>query len=187
MRIGLVGMGRIGAFHAATLKALDRVEQVVVADADSARAQAAAKELDREAAVDVEALFRAGLDCVAICAQTGSHAELIGRVQNAGLSTFCENPLASDMASTMLIAERVVNGAVPVQIGFQRRFDLGYRAERLAATSGGLGWVHTLRATTNDAAPPRASYLPTSGGFFRDCSMHDLDAVRFVTGREVVS
>jgi len=58
MRIGLVGIGRIGVFHAATLKGLDSVEQVVVADADSARAQAAAKELDCEAAVDVEALFR---------------------------------------------------------------------------------------------------------------------------------
>ena len=38
MRIGLVGVGRIGAFHAATLKGLPAVEQVVVADADASRA-----------------------------------------------------------------------------------------------------------------------------------------------------
>jgi len=76
---------------------------------------------------------------------------------------------------------------VPVHIGFQRRFDAGFRAARDAVTSGSLGWVHTIRSNTNDAAPPRASYLPTSGGFFRDCSIHDFDAVRFVTGREVVS
>jgi myo-inositol 2-dehydrogenase/D-chiro-inositol 1-dehydrogenase len=187
MRIGLVEVGRIGAFHAPTLKGLDSVEQVVAADADSARAQAAAKELDCEAAADVEALFRAGLDGVAICSQTSSHAALIGRAQDAGLTTFCEKPLAWDLASTLLIAERVVNGAVPVQIGFQRRFDPGYRAARVAATSGSLGWIDTIRATTNDAAPPHASYIPTSDGFFRDCSIHDFDAVRFVTGREVVS
>jgi len=187
MRIGLVGVGRIGGFHAATLKGLDSVEQVVVADADPGRAQAVGKELDLEVASDVEAVFRAGLDGVAICAPTSAHAELIGRAQDAGLTTFCEKPLACDLAGSIRVAERVANGSVPVQIGFQRRFDAGYRAARAAVTSGSLGWIHTIRATTNDAAPPHASYIPTSGGFFRDCSIHDFDAVRFVTGREVVS
>ena len=48
MRIGLIGVGRIGALHAATLMGLDCVEQVVVADTDSARATAVAKELGLE-------------------------------------------------------------------------------------------------------------------------------------------
>ncbi len=187
MRIGLVGVGRIGAFHAATLKALDSVEQVVVADVDPGRARAVAKELDLEGVSDVDELLRAGLDGVAICSSTSSHAELVGRAQDEGLVTFCEKPLASDLASSLLTVERVGAGSVPVQIGFQRRFDAGYEAARDAVTSGSLGWIHTIRATTNDAAPPHASYLPTSGGFFRDCSIHDFDAVRFVTGHEVVS
>jgi len=186
MRIGLVGVGRIGAFHAATLKGLDNVEQVVVADLDPARAQAVAKELGLESVPDVDALLGAGLDGVAICAATSAHAELIGRALDAGLTTFCEKPLASDLRGTRLIAERVGGGKVPVQIGFQRRFDAGYRAARHAVASGSLGWIHTIRANTGDAAPPPASYLPSSGGFFRDCSIHDFDAVRFVTGREVV-
>jgi len=187
MRIGLIGVGRIGAFHAETLKGLDCVEQVVVVDTDFGRAQAVAKELDCEVAPDVGALLRAGLDGVAICAPSRSHTELIGRALDAGLPTFCEKPLAIDLASTLVTAKLVAGGSVPVQIGFQRRFDLGYRAARDAVTSGSLGWIHTIHATTNDAAPPHASYLPTSGGFFRDCSIHDFDAVRFVTGREVVS
>ena len=177
----------MGAFHAATLQGLDSVEQVVVADADLGRAQMVAKDLGLEAVPDVESLFRAGLDAVAICATTSVHAELIGRAQDAGLTTFCEKPLASDLAGTRLVAERVAEGRAPVQIGFQRRFDAGFRAARDAVTSGSLGWIHTIRANTNDAAPPPASYLHTSGGFFRDCSVHDFDAVRFVTGREVVS
>ena len=187
MRIGLVGVGRIGVLHAATLKSLDSVEQVVVADADHARAQVVAQELGLEAAASVEALWGAGLDGVAICAATSAHAELIGRAQDAGLTTFCEKPVASDRAVTRLIADRVADGRVPVHIGFQRRFDAGYRAAHDAVTSGSLGWIHTIRANTCDAAPPHASYIPTSGGFFRDCSIHDFDAVRFVTGREVVS
>jgi myo-inositol 2-dehydrogenase/D-chiro-inositol 1-dehydrogenase len=191
MRIGLVGVGRIGAFHAATLNGLDSVDQVVVTDVDSGRALAVAKDLGVEAVADVEALLGAGLDGVAICAATSAHAGLIGRALDAGLTTFCEKPVASDLRGTQLIADRLagrmVDGLPPVHIGFQRRFDSGFRAARDAVTSGSLGWIHTIRANTSDAAPPHASYIPTSGGFFRDCSIHDFDAVRFVTGREVVS
>ena len=48
-----------------------------------------------------------------------------------------------------------------------------------------LGWLHTVRAGTLDPAPPPASYVASSGGIFRDCSVHDIDAVRWVTGQDV--
>ena len=38
--------------------------------------------------------------------------------------------------------------------------------------------MHTVRSTTLDPAPPPAAYLAVSGGIFRDCSIHDFDAVR---------
>jgi myo-inositol 2-dehydrogenase / D-chiro-inositol 1-dehydrogenase len=76
--------------------------------------------------------------------------------------------------------------AVPVQIGFQRRFDAGFREVREEARSGSLGWLHTIRSTTFDAAPPPAGYIAGSGGIFRDCAVHDFDAIRWVTGREVM-
>jgi len=187
MRIGLVGVGRIGAFHAATLAALPAIDQVVVADADPARAQMAAKELDVEFAPDVDTLLASGLDGFVITAATSAHAELIGRGLAAGVTTFCEKPLATDLAGTQAVVREVEAGTVPVHIGFQRRFDAGYQAAATAVQNGDLGWIHTIRANTGDVAPPHAAYIPTSGGFFRDCNVHDFDALRFVTGREVVS
>jgi myo-inositol 2-dehydrogenase/D-chiro-inositol 1-dehydrogenase len=74
---------------------------------------------------------------------------------------------------------------VPILIGFQRRFDEGYRRAREAARSGRLGWVHTIRACTLDPSPPTRAYIFASGGFFRDCSVHDFDAIRWITGQEV--
>ena len=72
-----------------------------------------------------------------------------------------------------------------MHIGFQRRFDVGYRRARAAVAAGELGTIHAIRALTHDQEPPHAAYIPTSGGIFRDCSVHDFDIVRFVTGREV--
>ncbi|TCC34708.1 Gfo/Idh/MocA family oxidoreductase [Kribbella sindirgiensis] len=187
MRIGLVGVGRIGAFHAATLKELPAVDQVVVADADPARAQAVAKELGVTSVPDVPALLASGLDGFVIAAATSAHASLISLGLAAGVPTFCEKPVALDLAETSRVVELVEASSVPVHIGFQRRFDAGYQAARAAVQAGELGFVHHIRANTNDAFPPHREYIPQSGGFFRDCTVHDFDIIRYVTGREVVS
>jgi myo-inositol 2-dehydrogenase/D-chiro-inositol 1-dehydrogenase len=73
-----------------------------------------------------------------------------------------------------------------VQIGYPRRFDPAYAAARAAVESGELGWLHTVRSTTLDPAPAPRGYIEVSGGIFRDCSVHDFDTVRWITGREVV-
>jgi myo-inositol 2-dehydrogenase / D-chiro-inositol 1-dehydrogenase len=185
MRVGLAGAGRIGAFHAGILAELPAVGSVVVADADPDRARQVAGHLGLEACDSPEALLRAGLDALVIAAPTQAHAELIVRGTQAGLPVFCEKPVAPDIDSTLEVIKRVGDAASTVQIGLQRRFDPGYGAAREAVRSGALGWIHTMRATTLDPAPPPASYIETSGGLFRDCGVHDFDAIRWVSGREV--
>jgi myo-inositol 2-dehydrogenase/D-chiro-inositol 1-dehydrogenase len=73
-----------------------------------------------------------------------------------------------------------------VQVGFPRRFDPAFLAVKADADSGVLGRVTNVRSTTMDPAPPPAAYIAASGGIFRDCAIHDLDAVRWLVGREVV-
>ena len=50
---------------------------------------------------------------------------------------------------------------------------------------GSLGWIHTMRSCTLDPAPPTPEYIAASGGIFRDCSVHDFDSIRWVSGQEV--
>jgi myo-inositol 2-dehydrogenase/D-chiro-inositol 1-dehydrogenase len=186
MRLGLAGTGRIGAFHAATLCSLDEVDELVVTDVDAARAGTLAAQLGVTAVPDVAALLESGVDGLVVAAATDAHPALIEAGVSAGVPVFCEKPVAPTVAATLPIVELVAASGVPVQIGFQRRFDAGYRMAREAIAAGKLGWVHTLRATTLDAAPPPAEYVPHSGGLFRDCGVHDFDVIRWVTGHEVV-
>lgn len=185
MRIGLIGTGRIGALHAATLAGLPEVSSVVLTDADRDRAAEVAERSGAELAGGVDELLTAGLDGLVIATATSSHPELIRRGVAAGLPVFCEKPVAADVEGTLDVIK--TTAGVPVQIGFQRRFDPGYQAAREAARSGSLGWLHTIRSTTLDPAPPPAGYIPGSGGIFRDCAVHDFDSIRWVTGREVTS
>ncbi|MEW1699824.1 MULTISPECIES: Gfo/Idh/MocA family oxidoreductase [unclassified Streptomyces] len=186
MRIGLIGTGRIGSFHAGVLARHPEVGALVVTDADAARAAGVAATLGVRAAPDVTALFAEGLDAVVIASATAAHAELIVRAAEAGLPAFCEKPIALDVPGTRAALAAVAGAGTRLQLGFMRRFDEGYRAAREAVRSGRLGRLHTVRAVTSDPRPPPAAYLPLSGGLFRDCLVHDFDIVRWVTGREVV-
>ncbi|MCI3933888.1 Gfo/Idh/MocA family protein [Streptomyces sp. AN091965] len=190
MRIGLIGTGRIGTFHAAALVRRPEVESLVVADVDTARAADLAARLGATAAPSVDALFPGGasgpgVDALVITAATAAHAPLIARGARAGLPVFCEKPIALDLPGTLAALAEVDSAGTILQLGFQRRFDAGYAAARAAVRAGKLGRLHTVRAMTSDPAPPPAAYLPLSGGLYRDCLVHDFDILRWVTGREV--
>ncbi|MEY2244328.1 Gfo/Idh/MocA family oxidoreductase [Streptomyces sp. BF23-18] len=187
MRIGLIGAGRIGTFHAATLSRHREVGgSLIVTDADPARAQRLADRLGATAAPTVNEIFTWGVDAVVITAATSAHAELIGRAARSGLPVFCEKPIALDLAGTLAALAEVDAAGTVLQMGFQRRFDVGYTAAREAVRSGRLGRLHTVRSMTSDQSPPPAEYLPLSGGLYRDCLIHDFDMLRWVSGREVV-
>jgi myo-inositol 2-dehydrogenase/D-chiro-inositol 1-dehydrogenase len=190
VRLGVIGLGRIGAFHAETLAGLDRVQELLVTDADAAVAAAVTARLgDR---VPVKALpgaadvLASGVDGVVVAAPTPTHVELLEAALRGGLPVFCEKPVAADPAAAGHLVTLADDTGVPVQIGFPRRFDPAFRKAKAEVDAGVLGRLTTVRSTTLDPAPPPHAYLANSGGIFRDCSIHDLDTVRWVTGREVV-
>jgi myo-inositol 2-dehydrogenase / D-chiro-inositol 1-dehydrogenase len=186
MRLGLIGLGRIGSFHADTLSGLPAVDHLVVTDAVPAVTKEVAERVGAQAADSPERLMRGGVDAIVIAAATGAHVQLIRAGVDAGIPVFCEKPLSGDLSEAAAVARYVNASGVPVQVGYPRRFDTAFTAARVAVETGQLGWVHTLRSTTMDPAPAPREYIEVSGGIFRDCSVHDFDTVRWVTGREVV-
>ncbi|MGR4880900.1 Gfo/Idh/MocA family oxidoreductase [Streptomyces sp. LARHCF249] len=185
MRIGLIGTGRIGSFHAAALARNPEAGSLLLADADPARAARLANRLGATAAPSVEQVFTWGVDAVVVACATEGHAELAVRAVRGGLPVFCEKPLAPDLARNLAVLREVDAAGGVLQVGFMRRFDAGYRTARELVRSGALGRLHTVRTMTADPAPPPAAYLATSGGLYRDCLVHDFDMVRWVTGHEV--
>src|SRR6188472_3497828 len=134
MRVGLVGVGRIGGFHLETLAALDGLD-LAVADADPDRARAAAARHGATAYGSADELA-AAVDALVIATATGGHAPLLRLAADAGVPAFCEKPVALDVASLDDVIARVHATGILVQVGFQRRFDAGYRAARAAVTAG---------------------------------------------------
>jgi myo-inositol 2-dehydrogenase/D-chiro-inositol 1-dehydrogenase len=184
MRIGIIGAGRIGPFHAKAIAAHGDVEAIVVTDTDRDRAQHIGATLGATVVESTAALLNQ-VDGVVIASSTDSHAELIMHAVSAGVPAFCEKPVALDLASTRRVVAHVHEHNGVVQIGFQRRFDQGYRAAREAVQRGALGRVYNMRIAGHDPAPPSESYVSRSGGIFRDLHIHDFDIIRWVLGQDV--
>jgi myo-inositol 2-dehydrogenase/D-chiro-inositol 1-dehydrogenase len=191
--LGLVGVGRIGVMHANNITALNgnlnsRGVHVSLrlTDVAEGHARGIAAGLGAEFLPSVEALLASGVDGLVIATGTGTHPELIRAGVDAGIPVFCEKPVAINAAEALPVLDYIRSNNGVVQIGHQRRFDAGYLEAKRAYESGELGWIHTLRAVTCDMTPPPVEFLATSGGLFRDCSVHDFDILRWLTGREIV-
>jgi len=182
VRVGLIGAGRIGAFHAQTLRSHPDVTAITVTDPQTARAVTVAREAGADVAGDVETML-GNVDGLIIAAATDVHAPMMHLAADAGVPVFCEKPIATDLPSASSVVDHLRSSGVPAQIGFQRRFDRGYRSARDLVASGHLGHLYSVRTTTHDYDPPPAGYHDT--GIFMDTQIHDFDIVRFVTGQEV--
>ncbi|MGX9792534.1 Gfo/Idh/MocA family protein [Mycobacterium sp. MMS18-G62] len=184
--LGVIGLGRIGAFHVDTLSGLDGVDGLIVTDEHQELVAAVAAKHGAKLADSVDALLASGIDGVVVSAATPAHAELTLAAVARGLPTFCEKPIASTAAESAKVAEVIARSGVPVQVGYQRRFDAAFAAAKRAVDDGSLGPLHTVRSTTMDPAPPPMEYIAGSGGIFRDCAVHDFDVIRWITGQRAV-
>jgi myo-inositol 2-dehydrogenase/D-chiro-inositol 1-dehydrogenase len=188
VRIGVIGVGRIGRMHAELLaRRVPGAALGAVYDAHEPSARDVAGELRVPVAPTVAELLELDdLDAVAICSSADSHADLLIAAAEAGKAVFCEKPLSLDLAELDRAMAAVEAAGVPFQIGFNRRFDPAHASVRDAVASGTIGEPLLVRISSRDPAPPPLAYVRTSGGLFLDMMIHDFDMARFVTGSEVV-
>ncbi|MDV6012580.1 Gfo/Idh/MocA family oxidoreductase [Haloechinothrix sp. LS1_15] len=187
MKIGIAGVGRIGLMHAENLGALDAVADILLFDPQPERAAHVAAGLGAKAraVADLDELMSA-CDGVLLATPTGTHPEMVRRAITAGTPVLCEKPLAATLAEMEPLVTEIEASGVPVVVGFHRRFDPATVAAYRRLRSGQAGSVYLVRAVCNDADPPPVEFVASSGGLFKDCLIHELDAVPWLVGQSVV-
>ncbi|HEX5565575.1 MAG TPA: Gfo/Idh/MocA family oxidoreductase [Streptomyces sp.] len=187
MRIGLVGLGRIGLMHAANAVADDTVSELLLTSRDPAKAEREAAALGEKASAraTLEDVL-AEADGLLVATSTATHPDIIRTSVKAGVPVLCEKPAAMDRPTLAALSEDVAASGVPVLIAFQRRYDPGYRRLREEVAAGTAGRPQLVRTVAHDRTPPPPEYIPTSGGIWRDLLIHDFDAVPWVLGERAV-
>ena len=186
MKFGVIGAGRIGKIHAANIAARRDSQVAFVADADPNAAISLAEAIGASVASVDDILGSKGVDAIAVCSPTDTHADLIERAARAGKAIFCEKPIALDVPRIQACLEVVRESNATLMIGFNRRFDPNFASLKSRIASGAIGSLEILSITSRDPAPPPLSYIARSGGLFRDMMIHDFDLARFILGEEPI-
>lgn len=133
----------------------------------------------------LEAINSDDVDAVLIATPTSTHVEFLEACVKAGKAVLCEKPIDLSLERVNALAKRIEGTKVPIMLGFVRRFDPGHAAAERARAAGEIGELHQVTITSRDPGMAPDGYIKTSGGIFRDMTIHDLDLARFLLGEEV--
>ena len=185
--IGLLGAGRIGQVHAATIANHRASKLVAISDINQDAASELAQQYQCAARSTEDIISDPTIDAVLIATSTDTHADIIKAATDAGKPILCEKPVDIDLKRARQCLEYTKSSTEPIMIGFNRRFDPNFAAVKNAILAGEIGNVELLAITSFDPAPPPISYIKVSGGLFRDMMIHDFDMANFMMGEAPVS
>lgn len=188
LRFGVLGAGRIGDMHAQLINMQPNATVTWCYDVDFARAEMTSKKVNARAATSIDSVLTAlDVDAILIASPTNTHVELILRSAEAGKPILCEKPIDVDIRKVEECREALKLFDVPLQIGFNRRFDPSHSEVQKAVRNGEIGPLELLVVTSRDPGPPPPrAILEACGGLFRDTTIHDFDMARFILGEEPV-
>jgi myo-inositol 2-dehydrogenase / D-chiro-inositol 1-dehydrogenase len=169
IRIAVLGCGRIGVMHAANIAAHPRAVLAGVYDIHAPAAQAVAAKTGAVVFGSAQAVFESkDVDAVLIATATDTHADLLELAAAAGKPVLCEKPIDLSLARVNQCAAKIAGAAVPIQLGFVRRFDPGHAAVRRAIESGDIGNLHQVVITSPASSWARRSprYSPPARGWW---------------------
>jgi myo-inositol 2-dehydrogenase/D-chiro-inositol 1-dehydrogenase len=181
VRLGLIGSGWIGAFHAESIaRRIPGAVLAAVADPVAGAAERVAGPLgvDKTFLDAADLLADPEIDGVVIASPAFTHTDLVLRAAEAGKAVFVEKP----MALTLEDADRAVAAAsaagVPLQVGFNRRFSKDFAAAGKVVRDGRIGTPQLLRSLTRDPglANPGAVKPWT---IFNETLIHDFDTLNW--------
>ena len=186
--IAVLGAGRIGKIHAGNVAANSRARLIAVADPFAEACEPLAAKYGAEAMTDpMAAIARDDVDAVVIGTPTDTHIGLLTRAVELGKAVLCEKPIDLDLGKSTEAAARIDALKGRVMLAFNRRFDPTFAEVRRAIDAGQIGAVRQVVISSRDPGMPPEGYVKSSGGLFRDMTIHDLDMARWLLGEEPVS
>jgi scyllo-inositol 2-dehydrogenase (NAD+) len=187
LSIGVIGLGRLGRVYAEDLaRYVPKANLVAVADNRADVAASFAQEYGVPKCYEShhDLLKDKDITAVAVITPTNTHKEVVLEAASRGKAIFCEKPISLSIADASQMLDAVERSGVFFQMGFQRRFDIGYIEAKKKIAAGVIGTpVLILLISRDPFAPPLEFCDPkASGGLIIDMGIHDFDLARMFVG-----
>jgi predicted dehydrogenase len=178
LRLGVVGVGVMGANHARVLTDLADVKLVGIADTDRQQRDLVSQALGCAGHADVEALIAGGVDAITIAAPTHLHRDLALTCIRQGVHILVEKPIASSVEEGRAIIAAAQRAGVTLMIGHVERFNPAVEAIKNAIRDED---ILSIAITRVGPFPPRMSNV----GVVIDLAVHDIDLIRWFTDSDI--
>ena len=167
INFSLMGAGRIGKMHAKFIAAHPKAKLKYIYDVNSQFAEEVAKSTGCSIASSPEEAINADdIDAVLIASATPTHTQFITMAAKAGKAIFCEKPIDLDINKVNECMENIKGTNVPIQIGFNRRFDASHAKAQQARVKKEIGELEMVVITSRDPEPPGIELFKSCWRFF---------------------
>lgn len=191
IKIGIVGLGRLGRKHAENIAfRVPNVELKAVCSIIESEVNDVQKSWGIEKGYTDfnEMLKNKELDAIFIASTSGEHCKQIEAALDAGFHVFSEKPLGISMEECLKAEKAVERHPDKVfMLGFMRRYDQSYLYAKKQIEEGAIGNPFFIRCYGIDpeiAIEGAIKFAATSGGIFLDLAIHDIDLARWFLGSE---
>jgi myo-inositol 2-dehydrogenase/D-chiro-inositol 1-dehydrogenase len=187
IKIGVVGLGRIGQVHLHNLKYFFREVELVAACSGSE------KSLNYAQSLGVKGLYtsfetmlsKEEIDAVVIASPTALHFEHLKLAIRYKKHIFCEKPIDLSIDNVREIGKLLSSTPIKFMVGFNRRYDPNILKVKKELNEGKIGTIQSIRLVSRDPGLPPMEFIKTSGGLFLDMAIHDFDLAVYLMGSEL--
>jgi len=192
IKIGIIGLGRLGYEHAKNIHynipsaELYAVCSVVDKELEKAKNDFNPKVITK----DYNELFQMKeLDAVVVSTNSGTHCEVVCAAANSGVKKiYTEKPIGMSLEEINQMKEAIeAHDDILLQVGYNHRFDKNLVEAQKKVSEGFIGKPILIRIESRDQAGIEefiVKFSPSSGGFIADMMTHDYDTARWFTGSE---
>ena len=189
IRVGVVGLGKMGLSHLAMVRAHPDVSVEAVVDSTGYVLDVLAKYTGLRTFTDYSAMLDSvDLDAVIVATPTRLHAGMVRAALEHGLHVFCEKPLCLTAAESAALAALAASRGLVTQVGYHNRFVGAFREVKSVLEAGAIGRVTHVLAEAYGPVVLKAkgstwrSRRSEGGGCLYDYAAHPLDLLTWYVG-----
>jgi UDP-N-acetylglucosamine 3-dehydrogenase len=188
MKVGIISFAHPHAYgYADSLRKIDGVQIVGIADDDQKRGENAAAKYNTKFFKGHEELLQQDLDAVIITSENSKHREHVVAAAKAGKHILCEKPLATKVEDAKEMIEVCKQNKVILQTAFPVRFNSAVVRAKKIIENGELGQIFAIKGTNRGTNPGGwfIDQAKSGGGAVIDHTVHVVDLMRWFLGAEV--
>lgn len=190
IKVGLIGVGKMGISHFSILGAHPNVEVSAICDSANYLTSGLKKYTGVAVYKDYQQMLnKEALDCIFVATPTRMHFEIVKYAIEKGISVFAEKPLCLHAHESKQLSDLAIKHGVANQVGYHNRFIGTFIETKRLVNAGAIGEVYHIEGSAfgQVVIKPKTgstwrSKKSSGGGCLQDYASHVVDLMNFIIG-----